>query len=218
MFLKNLNRIFVREALVAALFGVFIISTANICLAEQWGGLTGETPNTSIWGGCKGPGCGGGGNMITLPDGSQICPTGPTPGDGCINTSEIPQEMQDAILAAAQQYGLDPAFLASIQLQECTARDGDFSWCGDDGPFQITPGTWPGIAVDGNNDGTTDRTNVWDAAFSAANYLASLGAASDMTNAAASYNGGSGCCYTCGCGETVDYANEVMSRYEGLKC
>ncbi|MDO8507001.1 MAG: lytic transglycosylase domain-containing protein [bacterium] len=218
MFLKKFNKTLTLKTTTLALFLAFVFIPLNTGLAEEWSDLNGATPNDPVWGGCKGPGCGGGGNLITLPDGSQICPTGPTPGDGCINAPEIPQEMQDAILAAAQQYGLDPAFLASIQLQECTARDGSFEWCGEDGPFQITPGTWPGIAVDGNGDGVLDRTNPWDAAFSAANYLASLGAASDMTNAAASYNGGSGCCYTCGCGETVDYANEVMSRYEGLRC
>lgn len=172
---------------------------------------------TSVFEGC--PTCQN--NICPIPNGPGGSPS-TTPGaPGCFNADMV-QQMKDAILMAAQKYGIDAAFLASLQLQECPHPDGDYSACtsyvGAQGPFQFMPGTWPGYAEDCDGSGSADPWSIPDSACAAAKYLAELGAASDMYNAAASYNGGPGCCYTCGCSETVDYANEVMDRYNQIKC
>ena len=50
------------------------------------------------------------------------------------------------------------------------------SYAGAVGPMQFMPGTWRAYAVDGDGDGEADITNVTDAIYTAANYLAKSGA------------------------------------------
>ncbi len=42
--------------------------------------------------------------------------------------------------------------------------------------MQFMPGTWRTYAIDGDGDGVADITNVTDAIYTAANYLAKSGA------------------------------------------
>ncbi|GAK60952.1 hypothetical protein U27_00850 [Candidatus Vecturithrix granuli] len=68
------------------------------------------------------------------------------------------------------------------------------------GPFQFIPETWVRNAIDANQDGRKDPFDVEDAAYSAANYLLSRGALTDLRKALWHYN------------QDYRYVNRVM-RY-----
>ncbi|SFB63815.1 Transglycosylase SLT domain-containing protein, partial [Amycolatopsis marina] len=53
--------------------------------------------------------------------------------------------------------------------------DGDTTWDRAVGPTQFIPSTWIHYAADGNNDGTADPNNIYDAALATARYLCSGG-------------------------------------------
>lgn len=61
--------------------------------------------------------------------------------------------------------------------------DGDKAWDRAVGPFQFIPSSWRSYGVDGNNDGTKDPNNVYDAAAAAALHLCGPGKA-DLSNPA----------------------------------
>jgi hypothetical protein len=70
--------------------------------------------------------------------------------------------------------------------------DGDISYDRAVGPMQFIPSTWRQHAVDANNDGLQDVSNIFDAALAAGNYLCqgsrNMGNAQDWWNAILSYN------------------------------
>ncbi|HUC20909.1 MAG TPA: lytic transglycosylase domain-containing protein, partial [Candidatus Polarisedimenticolaceae bacterium] len=75
------------------------------------------------------------------------------------------------------------------------------------GPFQFIPSTWDAYKVDGNGDGDAEVTDLTDAAFGAAKYLAASGgkdgASEDQLRAAAhSYN------------HSEDYVNSIIKVYK----
>jgi membrane-bound lytic murein transglycosylase B len=53
--------------------------------------------------------------------------------------------------------------------------DGDRTWDRAVGPMQFIPGTWESQAIDADNDGMRDPSDIDDAALAAANYLCSSG-------------------------------------------
>jgi hypothetical protein len=59
--------------------------------------------------------------------------------------------------------------------------DGDARWDRAVGPMQFIPSTWAGYASDGNGDGQTSPSNIYDATLGAAKYLCSGGF--DLSNA-----------------------------------
>jgi membrane-bound lytic murein transglycosylase B len=66
--------------------------------------------------------------------------------------------------------------VAAISDSDNGRWDGDPVWDRAVGPMQFIPGTWQRFATDGNDDGTANPHNVWDAAASAAAYLCAGGA------------------------------------------
>lgn len=121
--------------------------------------------------------------------------------------------------AAGAKYNVDPAVLVGIFYDENYGYNSAVSsfnqhlfrdppppyghgapWpndggAGAQGPFQFIPGTYASYKIDGNGDGVADPNDLTDESFSAAKYLADLGATipetqSKIENAATSYSGG----------------------------
>ncbi|MEW6407540.1 MAG: lytic transglycosylase domain-containing protein [Patescibacteria group bacterium] len=92
---------------------------------------------------------------------------------------------------AEEKFGVPWQILSVIHEIESN-RSGDTyltSYAGAVGPMQFLPSTFAVYGVDGNNDGIADISNVEDAIFSAANYLAANGGASgNLNNALFRYN------------------------------
>lgn len=96
------------------------------------------------------------------------------------------------------------------------------------GPFQFIPSTWQSFGVDGNKDGKIDPNDLTDAAYSAANYLSSLGGKAgippgnpakpydkpSIVNVMASYNAGPAGNF--GNGETQAYIKNGFAYYTKL--
>src|SRR4051794_14577785 len=70
---------------------------------------------------------------------------------------------------------LDGGQFAYIGDTDGGAWDGDARYDRAVGPMQFIPSTWRAYAVDGDGNGTTDPTNVNDAALGAAHYLCVAG-------------------------------------------
>jgi membrane-bound lytic murein transglycosylase B len=87
--------------------------------------------------------------------------------------------------------------------EESFAWHGDAQWDHAMGPMQFIPSTWDRWQSDGNADGTTDPSNVFDASYAAARYLCASGAdlktAEGWTRAVFSYN------------HSDDYVRSVLS-------
>ena len=84
--------------------------------------------------------------------------------------------------------------------------DGDTRWDRAVGPMQFIPSTWKTDGKDGNNDGITDPSNIFDAAYTTGFYLKSGGAPDNMNAAILSYN------------HSASYVTEVESwatKYDG---
>lgn len=85
---------------------------------------------------------------------------------------------QAVYLAASARFGIPWQILAAVHSMESgnrvcvTAR----SSAGAQGPFQFMPSTFRAYAVDGDGDGVANIHNFYDAAHSAARYLAANGA------------------------------------------
>lgn len=97
--------------------------------------------------------------------------------------SSIPSGYADLFGKAAGVYKTNPQFLAALFMNEHSNTWLPFTgpWAsspvGASGPFQFMPGTWDAYKVDGNNDGKTDIQNIYDATYSAANFLNKSGMA-----------------------------------------
>jgi hypothetical protein len=70
--------------------------------------------------------------------------------------------------------------------------DGDTVWDRAVGPMQFIPSSWRAHAVDGNDDGVADPSNIYDATLAAAGYLCTgdrdLSRTSDLRQAVFGYN------------------------------
>lgn len=92
---------------------------------------------------------------------------------------------------AAATYGIPTELLIAVWKVESGMRwyTPVQSHMGATGPFQFMPGTWRRYAYDGNGDGVKDVQHAEDAAYGAANLLASNGASrGDYQRALFAYN------------------------------
>jgi hypothetical protein len=121
--------------------------------------------------------------------------TGPQPSE--LARSGIPARYLHLYEEAAQRYGLDWAILAGIGKVECDhgrdrdpscRREGATNAAGAGGPMQFLAPTWAQYGVDGDGDGRTDRWDMADAIYGAANYLRASGAPSEYGKAIFAYN------------------------------
>ncbi|QIN85515.1 peptidoglycan DD-metalloendopeptidase family protein (plasmid) [Rubrobacter tropicus] len=127
--------------------------------------------------------------------------------------ADIPANYLEVYRAAAEEYGLDWAFLAAVGKQETDHGEGGKEYTcinssvGAQGPMQFMPETWASEGLDGNGDGKADPCQYEDAIFSAASYFTNLGAPEDYHGALCSYYGA--------CADAnADYANEVLAQAE----
>lgn len=89
-----------------------------------------------------------------------------------------PKEFRPVYMAAAKQFNIPWQLIEAVHEVE-SGKSGSTdtnSYAGAQGPMQFMPGTWRGYAVDGNGDGQSDITDVTDAIYTGANYLAKSGA------------------------------------------
>jgi cell wall-associated NlpC family hydrolase len=109
----------------------------------------------------------------------------------------IPAEYLRLFIAAGERYGVPWPVLAGIGKVECDdgqdpdpscTQEGQVNYAGAGGPMQFLASTWATYAVDGNQDGRTDRWDPADAIFSAARYLRANGAAKELERAIYAYN------------------------------
>lgn len=110
--------------------------------------------------------------------------------------------------AAATHYKLDWSLLAAVHDQETnfSKHPTMISSAGALGHMQFMPGTWQAYGVDGNGNGKRDPFEIEDAIFSAANYLATTGAAEgDIKGALWAYN------------HSTEYGLEVMAKQKYYK-
>ncbi len=93
--------------------------------------------------------------------------------------------------AAESKFGVPWQVIAAVHYTE-TGQRGDTavtSYAGAQGPMQFMPSTFRSYATDGDGDGQAQIGDVDDAIFTAANYMASNGAASgQVVNALYRYN------------------------------
>lgn len=93
--------------------------------------------------------------------------------------------------AAGTKYGVPWQILSAVHYKE-TKRSGNSgiaSYAGAQGPMQFIPSTFRRFGVDGDGDGRAVISDVEDAIFSAANYLAKSGAnRGAITSALYAYN------------------------------
>jgi membrane-bound lytic murein transglycosylase B len=118
-------------------------------------------------------------------------------------TSAVSHGGFDAVYQKAQTiYGVPWQILAAIHMVE-TGQSGnttETSGAGAEGPMQFLPSTFEAYAQDGDGDGKALITDVYDSIYTAADYLASNGAASgDVTGAIYHYN------------HSYSYVEEVLS-------
>lgn len=96
-------------------------------------------------------------------------------------SKNIPSDWGAIFSSAAEKFSVNPNFLAALFLTENgnSWKDINTSWptspAGASGPMQFMPGTWSGHKQDGNNDGTMDVNNVYDAIYGAAHLVQSMG-------------------------------------------
>ena len=89
----------------------------------------------------------------------------------------IPPRVLTLYQQAAAAYGLPWPLLAGIGMEETNhGRNNTTSSAGAQGLMQFIPATFAAYGVDGNHDGRVDITNDADSIFSAAHYLAAMGA------------------------------------------
>jgi membrane-bound lytic murein transglycosylase B len=89
-----------------------------------------------------------------------------------------PTEFRPIYQAAAKQFNIPWQLIEAVHQVETGKSESTAvkSYAGAQGPMQFMPGTWRAYAVDGNGDGIADITDVNDAIYTGANYLAKSGA------------------------------------------
>lgn len=89
-----------------------------------------------------------------------------------------PAVFRPIYMAAAKQFNIPWQLIEAVhQIESGKSGSTDKrSYAGATGPMQFMPGTWRGYAVDGNGDGSADITDVTDAIYTGAHYLAKSGA------------------------------------------
>lgn len=99
--------------------------------------------------------------------------------------------LKSIYMSAGNRFGIDWKLIEAVHQIESgksgstTVRSG----AGATGPMQFLPSTFRSYAVDGNGDGSTDISNLEDAVFSGARYLANGGAdTGDIDSALFNYN------------------------------
>ena len=118
-----------------------------------------------------------------------------------------PSNFDGIYQAAGAAYSIDWRILKAIHYVEtgCSGSTSKRNPSGATGPMQFIPSTWRHYGADGNGDSVADITNVKDAIYAAAHYLAaSGGAANNYRTALWSYN------------RSTSYYNKVMDVARGL--
>jgi len=108
-----------------------------------------------------------------------------------ISTPSAPANLDALYKKAGARYNVPWQILSAVHFVETgrSQNTGRCSYAGACGPMQFMPATWRAYGVDGNGDGVRDITNVVDAMYGAANYLAANGAnRGAYTNALYRYN------------------------------
>ncbi|MFH1749799.1 MAG: lytic transglycosylase domain-containing protein [bacterium] len=108
-----------------------------------------------------------------------------------ISTPSAPANLSALYKQAGARYNVPWQILSAVHFVETgrSQNTGRCSYAGACGPMQFIPSTWRAYGVDGNGDGVRDITNVVDAMYGAANYLAANGAnRGAYTNALYRYN------------------------------
>lgn len=109
---------------------------------------------------------------------------------------------------AADQYNIDWAILAAIHEKETSfsTHETMISSAGAIGHMQFMPDTFDFYGVDGNGDGIIDPWNIYDAIYSAANFLSATGASDNKLNDALfAYN------------RSKTYVNDIIKRANVFK-
>ncbi len=89
-------------------------------------------------------------------------------------SGNIPEEWRSIISDAAEEFDVNPNFIAAVFLTEHGNRwkplDADWgtSEAGASGPMQFMPGTWDEYGIDGDGDGNADINDPTDAMYSTA--------------------------------------------------
>jgi cell wall-associated NlpC family hydrolase len=106
-------------------------------------------------------------------------------------TSQIPAAYLTLYQAAATRCPMPWTILAAVgQVESDQGRDTATSSAGAVGPMQFEPATWARWGVDGDDDGVKNPRDPADAIPAAADYLCSLGVATNPHNALVGYNCG----------------------------
>lgn len=94
------------------------------------------------------------------------------------NSHRDPTELRPLYQAAAAQFGIPWQLIEAVHEVESgkSGSTGKRSYAGATGPMQFMPGTWRSYAVDGDGDGDADITDLTDAIYTGARYLANSGA------------------------------------------
>ncbi len=142
--------------------------------------------------------------------------------------SSVPEPYKTIFSAAGNKFQVQPAFIAAIFYAGEHANswpDANGPWAsspaGAKGPFQFMDPTWESNKQDGNGDGVMDVQNLWDSAFGAGHFLASLGAKDNttdiqkLTDVAGYYNGGGN---WEGKKESKDYVARVIPAFQSFMC
>ncbi len=121
--------------------------------------------------------------LAPAPTGGGDVPPPPRPQAGDLAT------LGPIYLAVGSRFGIDWRVLAAInEVETSLGTNLSTSTAGAVGWMQFMPGTWRSYGIDGSGDGVADPWDPEDAIFSAANYLAASGAATDIRRAVFSYN------------------------------
>lgn len=112
-----------------------------------------------------------------------------------------PGPLRPIYQAASARFGVPWEIIEAVHQVE-SGKSGSTSKrssAGAVGPMQFLPSTWNHYGVDGDGDGNADITNVVDAIYGGANYLAAGGAASgNVSGALFNYN------------HSTSYVNKVL--------
>ena len=160
-------------------------------------------------------------------------------GSGTISaelSKNVPEEWGKIFTAAAEQFDINPNWLAAIYLAEQgNWKPLDYEWAsssaGASGPMQFIPGTWNSHKQDGNGDGKMDIMDPWDAVFASAHYGVGVGLKKDskigdiskpfadrssMIYAAGAYNQGPGSAANMGDNDPLE-AFDPFNTGEGIR-